>query len=169
MITLPELLEDPKYKAYFCRKPELPAVALMCSTPPWQVHLRYGRKWEVLYADTYVEAFKALKPLLPEISDGAIVCKRFQSPPPMRIVKIKGKYKTVNGVTTQETKLVPWKPKLPMAEADHYWCGYCRRPTVFAYFSKHHALGLQSPGVPVDSSVMRCSICGASERLVTLR
>lgn len=167
MITLPELLEDPIYKAYFCRKPELPEVAYMCSTPPWQLHVRTGRTWLVASFDTYSLAFKALKPSLHSVSDAAIVCKRYQSPPPYRTVRIKGKYKVINGIRSQETRLVQWKPKLPMAEADHYWCGYCRRPTVFAYFRKHHALS--DNAVPIDSSVQRCTICGASERLVTLR
>lgn len=38
---------------------------------------------------------------------------------------------------------------------EHEWCGYCRRPTRFKRFSKHHAL----PGMTL-SHEFRCTICG---------
>jgi RNase P subunit RPR2 len=44
-------------------------------------------------------------------------------------------------------------------DEEHHWCKYCRRPTVFKYYTSHKRLGT------VDPWVRRCCICGASERI----
>ena len=177
MITLPELLDnDVRFAKYFQKVPRLPPVASRCSTPPWRIlfktHDHPG--WMSRNARTYADAFRFIVPLYKklELIDGAIVCRRMQFGPPQRIVRIKGKYtKNAQGESIQLTRLVDWKPQIPTDESWHNWCPYCRRPTVFAYFRKHHALpsNKDGKGVDVDPSVLRCSICGASERLVTLK
>lgn len=174
MITLPTLLEDPKFKEYFCKVPKLPYAATRLPQP-WEVQMRLkGKKgWTIEKLDTYKGAFLLVNGYRKEgnLVDGAIVCKRIQFPPPMRVVRIKGKYKIVNGVRSQETRLVAWKPTLDIGEPDHHWCGYCRRPTVFGYYRTHHALPKTAlgKGVELDPSILRCAICGASERIVSLK
>lgn len=177
MITLPELLKDQVYKRYFLQNPKLPLSVYAGPTPPWRVlarlHSRDG-KWVSINYEKYVGAFGRIKTALREedLIDGAIVCRRMQFKPPTRTVRIKGKYFTnPAGERVQVTQSVVWKPKLDPVEPWHNWCPYCRRPTIFNYFGKHHALPAAKigKGVDLDSSVLRCSICGASERLVTLK
>lgn len=165
MISLRELLQDPIYKAYFSKIPKLPRSALQCSTPPWRVLFKTNGRWKSVNADTYKNAYLILK--RSGFEDGAISCRRVQFQPPIRNVRIKNKFYIDNdGNKKQVVRSVTWRPKLPEAEQSHNWCPYCRRPTVFAYYRKHHALSLN---VELDPSVLRCGICGASERIVTLK
>ena len=165
MIGLRELLADPIYKKYFVTVPKLPDCATKCSTPPWRVLFRDQHGWKSTFAETYHEGFKVLKDN--SFLDGAIISRRFQFAPPSRIVRVKGKfYIAPDGTKQQVKKSVTWRPKLDPYETRHNWCPYCRRPTIFSYYRKHHALS--TLGVEIDPSVLRCGICGASERLVTL-
>lgn len=165
MISLRELLKDPIYKKYFTTLPELPASAFKCSTPPWRVIYRDESGWKARNASSYREAFSVLKGS--NFIDGAITCRRIQFDPPIRRVRLKGKfYMLPDGTKQQVVKDIVWKPKLPGDETWHNWCPYCRRPTVFSYYRKHHAL---KTSVELDPSVLRCAICGVSERIVTLR
>lgn len=165
MITLPELLEDPIYKKYFLTPPKLPKVPRI--NPPWRVYvqLEQGGPWSKSKRDfwKYSEAFAFLKPLLKEgrLHDGAIVCKPKSFAPPKKLVKIKGKFVTTSrGTREQATKYIYHFPPIPADEAHHTWCGYCRRPTVFKTYTKHHAFKHADAFAPFRR---RCSICGASE------
>lgn len=165
MISLRELLQDPIYKKYFVTIPKLPDAAYKCSTPPWRVLYRDTTGWKSRNATTYKEAFLILKES--DFLDGAITCRRLQFSPPTRRVRLKGKYYLLqDGTKQQVVRDIIWRPKLDSFESTHYWCPYCRRPTIFSYYRKHHAMKTQ---VQLDPSVLRCSICGVSERIVTLK
>lgn len=174
MLNIHDLLEDPKYKEFICQKPAIPPHLTGGDQKPWRLYalLKSDHTWRVRRFATYSEAFKYLKRVLPLASDATINCGAFTSPPPTRVVRIKGKYMLdSNNIKRQVTKEVAWKPVMPMGEfQEHIWCPYCRRPTVFDFFSKHHALTpRRTAGIPIDPTVLRCSICGASERIINMR
>lgn len=169
MITLRELLVDKTYKEFFLTRPELRPHPR--TSPPWRVYVQ--RKPDGSWAKkdfwSYVEAFKFLKKLLPEIHDAAIHCRGVSYKPPSRRVRVTrgGKpviIKSPNGTRVQRTRLVYWTPKLEPEEAPHVWCPWCRRPVEIRWFSKHHSFN----GVDqvFDPSLRRCVICGASELLM---
>lgn len=173
MLTIHDLLEDSRYKEFFCKVPKLPD-HLTESRLPWRLYVQYkgDHRWRTKDFPTYQAAFKALKKLLPRAHDAAINCKAFPHQPPLREVRIKGKYFTgADGKKQQVTKLVKWKARIPDGEyEEHHWCPYCRRPTVFQHFTRHHALSnKKTAGIPIDPTLRRCSICGTSERLVSIR
>lgn len=168
MIPMSELVKDPTYRKFLETPPKMPAILRnekMMSSPPWVVYVQrepngpWGKKevWK------YSEAFHFLrKAMRAGVYDATINCKRFGFDPPSRMVRVKGRYVMgSDGVSRQATKSVPWKVTLRDGDSDHHWCRYCRRPTVFGYFSKHKALKLDS----IDSTIPRCCICGASVRI----
>lgn len=170
MITIHDLLEDSRYKEFFLQVPKAPAT-LPGMTPPWVLYVRFRgeKRWRKKEFSSYAQAFKLLKRLIHQgkVHDAAINNKRQSFPPPMRLVRIKGKFvRGSDNVKRQATKFVEWSPKIPGDEMDeHKWCPYCRRPTVFKWYSRHHALPNIAKGVVIDASVRRCCICGASERI----
>lgn len=172
MITIVDLLEDSRYKEYFCQVPKL-AVPPVNGAKPWRVFLKLkkNRQWAQKDFATYPEAFKYFKKALKRglILDGAINCRRQSFAPPIRYAKIRGKFiEGSDGVKRQATKRVEWQPKLNADEYDeHQWCPWCRRPTVFKYFARHRVLN--GSGIAIDPSVPRCMICGASTRVATYR
>ena len=171
MLTIHDLLEDPQYKEFFLQVPKIPDVAKHPSmTPPWvlYVKLKTDRKWHKKRFWKYTDAFKRFKQLLKDnrVEDAAIHCSRFTFAPPIKLVRIKGKFiKGSDGKLRQATRYVVWKPKLPFDEIEeHLWCPYCRRPTVFKYYAKHAALA--HLGYAIDPTVRRCAICGSSTRII---
>lgn len=183
MLTIRDLLEDPVYREYHCRVPKTPAAARDPRiSPQWRVFLQRSsdRRWLRKNFRSYAEAFRFLKTMLKEVypeghphagqfvyHDGAINNRRIQFEPPTRFVRIKGKFiKGSDGVKRQATKVVPWNPdKLTAQAEEHYhpWCPYCRRPSVFRWFFKHHSITV------LDPTQLRCTICGASDRLTQNR
>lgn len=154
--------------------PELPPHLTAEGKLPWRlmVQLKGEHHWRTKRFATYKEAFTALKKLLPRAADATINCAAVQFKPPMRVVRVKGKYFTdKKGNKTQVTRLITWAPRMPEFEyEEHHWCPYCRRPSTFKYFVQHHALPLRrTAGMPIDPGVLRCSICGASENIVSLK
>lgn len=181
MITLPDLLEDKTYRKYFCTVPKLPPSAMICSTPPWRVIMQTteSHRWLSQFAETYREAFAIIRRPGHSLVDGAIISRRMQFNPPIRTVRIKGKFVTdgkgkflrdEQGQRIQQTATRIWKPKLDaMSDGFHYWCPYCRRPTEWRRFGSHPAVSdRMPPGVLLDPGMDRCCICGVSERMVTL-
>jgi len=172
MMTIHDLLEDPRYREFLTTKPRIPAISkdpTKMSTPPWVVYVQkqqlgpWGKKefWK------YSEALEFLKKAVRlKVHDAALNNRRNPTKPPSRVVRIKGKY-TVDrkGNRVQVTKAVVWKPKIPEGEIDHHWCLHCRRPTVFRYYRKHKALKMPA----IDNNVPRCCICGASARVATIQ
>jgi hypothetical protein len=163
-----ELVRDPVYREFLQTKPKVPKhlrdPAIM-RTPPWVVYVqrKTGGKWGKKEFWKYSDAFKFFRAHLKAgAHDAAINNRRIGYEPPHRFVRIRGKYKVgTDGVKRQVKKLVWWKPNSALLadEQEHHWCRYCRRPTVFKYYSKHRVLG------PCDPEVPRCTICGASVRI----
>lgn len=161
-----ELVKDSTYKRFLQTKPPLPSPVRRPRpdiSPPWVVYVQRkpGGKWGKREFWKYSEAFKFLRRALKaSVHDAALNCKRVGFPPPNRFVRIRGKYVVgSDGVRRQQTKSVTWKPKLDVGDPEHHWCMYCRRPTVFKWYQRHHRLGVVDPNVP------RCCICGASARV----
>lgn len=161
-----ELVKDPTYRKFLETKPKLPAHMRnpeSGQTPPWVVYVqkKTDGPWGKREFWKYSEAFHFFKKALKAgVHDVALNNKRYPYPAPERLARIKGKYVLgSDGVKRQATKYIKWLPKLEPGDPDHHWCMYCRRPTVFKVFSRHKRLG------PVDASVLRCCICGASERI----
>ena len=172
MITIFDLLEDEDYKAFFIKNVKLPPHLLNGKRWRLWVQLKRNRQWKKKDFASYADAFKYFRASRDHILDAAIGCPGYEFKPPSKVVRVKGKYHVGNdGVRRQVTKLVTWKPKLPLGEEEaHNWCPYCRRPTVFRQFSKHHALlASHTGGVGIDNRLLRCTICGASENIVNLR
>lgn len=166
MITMPELLEDKAYYDFIVTKPRTPKAASDESmTGQWVVYFRKDNQspWKRKAFFKYKKALKFFFQVHEAgYYDFALANRRIRFNRPKRLARIKGKYiMDSRGERVQVTKYVPWKPKLSGDEQEHLWCGYCRRPTIFKYFTKHHALKLPE----VDSGVTRCSVCGASSRI----
>lgn len=170
MLTIHDLLEDERYKKFFCQVPKLPAGV---SSTPWRLAVQKDAHgpWMSKDYEEYKDAFLKLKTHLTRINDAAIISKATPFDPPNRIVRVKGQFFERRGQKIPITRMVPWKPAMPLGEDDiHHWCPYCRRPTVFRTFIVHPILTRRRlNGMPIDPDVERCSICGSSSRLVDLR
>lgn len=180
MITLPELLEDAKYRAFFITPPKM--LKPLPGQLPWRVLVqrKAGGPWAKKEIDTYAAAFRIIKSNLRAgtLHDGAIQSRSIPFGPPQRIAKVtrggKPVYHTRNGKyildaggeRIQKTVVVLWKPKLEASDESHDWCTYCRRPTVFRWFKSHHALRASGLQELVDPTTRRCSICGAREDFI---
>lgn len=109
------------------------------------------------------------------VADAAINCPSLDFNPPYKTVRLKGQYMTVGkgakAREVQKTKRMVWTPKIPLGEeGTHYWCPYCRRPTVFYRMSSHPMLPRKKTGgVPLNYDLLRCFICGASEAIINLK
>lgn len=172
MIPMSELLKDPTYKKYLLRIPQVPAASqLPHLSPMWVVYVKpeVEGKWRRKSFRKYSKAFKFFKKAMAlGVADACINNKRLAFDPPARLARIRGKFVVgSDGVKRQATKRVEWKPRLSGDDPDHEWCLYCRRPVEFKYYSKHPALKAHESmwDIPLDSSVRRCCICGASERI----
>jgi len=120
-----------------------------------------GDKWGRKRFPTYVEAFRFMKPRLKTYHDISITSTRLQFKPPGRVVKIKRNGRplmvVINGKKQQETRFVAISPP-----PGHLWCKYCRRFSVFVWYTSHHAFPKDMP--ITDPSIRRCAICGVTER-----
>lgn len=169
MITLPELLDDKKYKEYFLTVPKSGPSPLN-----WRIYVQREQDgpWRRKDYAKYTDAFMRIKKELREgrLYDGTIQSKGIAYGPPQRIVRVTkgGKpvlVKTANGVQPK-TAVVLWRPKLQADDESHTWCTYCRRPTVFRWFLSHHAVRRTPVAGIVDPSDLRCTICGVREDFV---
>ncbi len=166
MIPMSELLTDPTYRRFLETKPETPEAASARSmSPQWVVYIQkdVNGPWGKRSFRKYKKALKFFQAWMERgCHDAAINNKRIAFDPPSRFVRIKGKYvEGSDGKRRQATKRVVWRvpARLAMDQPEHEWCRYCRRPTVFKYYSKHKRLGV------VRQDVRRCCICGAAETI----
>lgn len=132
-------------------------------SPPWRVYARRTEQsgWARKEFPNYVAAYNFLKLKLPLWYDVSITSKRQAFPAPTRIVKVtrQGRpvmVQTANG-PQQKTKVVPIKPP-----PYHLWCMYCRRFTVFTWFTTHHALKGEA-ALMMQQHIRRCCVCGITE------
>ena len=170
MITLDELLRDPEYRAYFAKPPKLPAHY----TPdvlPWRLFvMKQGEtKWRSKRFGTYREAFEGFKKMRPVITNAAINCPGLGFMPPIKTFKVKGRVHTTGkqkGKPVLRSRI--WVPQIEASMPAHNWCPHCRRPSIFITA----ALGprkTETYTLPTSETALRCSICGASERVIDLR
>jgi hypothetical protein len=135
-VTLRELLQDPLFRKWMTKIPR------PSPTPfpnGWRVYAKIGGRWRRKEFRTYAEAYRWLMPRLRRFEDAAISSKAQPFKPP---IVSRGGVKDF------------WRPKLDLL--GHRWCPYCRRPTVFFTFRKHHAM----PANLCASYEPRCTICG---------
>lgn len=180
MITLPELLEDPRYRKFFQSPPKM--LKPLPGQKPWRVLVqrRSGGPWAKKETETYADAFRIIRHTLRAgtLHDGTIQSRSIAFGPPVRVVKVTKGGKPVwhrrdgklvldaDGQRIQVTKSIEWKPTLDGLDDPHDWCTFCRRPTVFRWFRSHHALRAAGLQDIADPSNRRCTICGARESFV---
>lgn len=171
MITLPELLKDPRYKKFFCTVPKQGPSAMN-----WRIYVqrKVDGPWARRDYAKYSEAFKRIKRELEagNLHDGTIQSRGIAYAPPERIVKVTKGGRPIlvknpsTGQLIPKTAVVVWRPKLMPEDEQHIWCVYCRRPTVFKWFLNHHALRNSPVAGCIDPADRRCTICGAREDFV---
>ena len=165
-ITIRELLKDEEYKKYLLTKPTLPPHYE--GTKPWKLYVKLKGQpnWRAKRYATYKEMIVAFKKLLPKIEDAALNCPALNFRPPIKNVRLKGKYDIVRNKKVPAFRSVVWRPKLDADHDQHHWCSYCRRPTVFKILAARlHTKN----GVLLSEPKMRCSICSSSEDIVNLK
>lgn len=166
-MTINELLEDQQFKKYFLTVPKLPPVPR--TSPPWRLYVKdHDGLWRKRDFDKYSEAVKLFARLRSagKVQDAAVTCRPVAFGPPTRTVKLtkNGKplmVKTSRGAMIQATKDINWSwaKLLSGDDESHNWCPYCRRPTIFTWFSQHHAI-VGAHRSYMDTSARRCTICG---------
>ena len=168
MIPMSELLRDSVYAKFLEAEPDMPkhlSDPRMVSSPPWVVYIQKTGEgpWGKRSFWKYKKALKFMKKWLKKgCHDAALNNMRVGYEPPYRLARIKGKYVVgSDGIRRQATTRIPWKvpTALLLDQPEHHWCKYCRRPTIFKFYSKHKRLGSVTTDVP------RCCICGASTRI----
>jgi hypothetical protein len=180
LITLPELLEDPKYREFFKTVPK--TLKPVPGQKPWRVLIQRkpGGPWAKKEYERYADAFRTIAAHIraDQLHDGAIQSRGIAFGPPQRVAKLTKGGRPVyhlkdgkrvigpDGKPIQKTVVVPWKPKLDAADEPHTWCTYCRRPTVFRWFRSHHALRTAGLQGLADITDRRCVICGARESFI---
>lgn len=170
LITIHELLRDRQYREFFLKIPELPP-HYTPDKKPWRLMIqkRGEDRWRAKRFGTYKEAFDGFKQLRPIINNAAINSPALGFLPPIRNVRIKGKYRIVQGGHKKQViKTLVWKPQIGADLEHHDWCSYCRRPSIFRYAS-NKPRSIDGFNVPADEPAMRCMICGASARIIDLR
>ncbi len=180
MITLPELLEDPKFKEFFLTTPKV--LKPLEGQKPWRIFVqqRPDGPWAKKEYERYAEAFRTIRAYLKSnrLHDGTIQSRGIAFGPPQRTVKLVQGGKPVyhlrggkpvvgsDGKPIQKTTTVLWKPRIEASDEPHAWCTYCRRPTVFRWFVNHHAVKTSGLQGMVDPGDRRCTICGAREEFI---
>lgn len=180
MITLPELLEDPRYKKFFLTPPKM--LKPLPGQKPWRVLVqrKQGGPWAKKEFETYADGFRVIRHNLRAgtLYDGALQSRGIAFGPPVRIAKVTKGGEPVwhrrdgkivldaDGRRIQKTVTVEWKPKVDPSDEPHQWCTFCRRPTVLRWFASHHALRTAGLQELVDPSDRRCTICGAREDFI---
>lgn len=175
MIPMGELLEDKIFRKFFTTTPAMyPHQAKrddgwrlwVKTTPdsPW-------RRKDVKHYDAGVR-FILSRVEAGSVHDAVLQCRGVSYKPPVRRILVKDpRTKQPVLVTNPKTGEVSrkilervWEPSSALIQeyGPHQWCFYCRRPTVFAYYAKHHAF----TGTPLepyyDGSIRRCAVCGIS-------
>jgi hypothetical protein len=140
MMTLRELLEDPIYAKWFSKPPKEHEFT------KWRVYVQKkpGKRWRKKDFDRWAPAHKFLMAHVGEWYNASLTCRNDHYRPP--VVRYQG--------TRQYYK------KVLLVEA-HIWCPYCRRPTMFGYFTHHH--NFPRGGIQPMPHFLRCGICGIRE------
>lgn len=170
LITIRELLRDPQYRAYFVKVPKLPEHYTPDALPWRLLVLKHGEHvWRGKRFGTYEEAFAGFKKMLPNIENAAINCPGLNFVPPMRTVKVKGRFHTEGKLKgTPIIKTLVWTPRLEPDHDAHHWCAYCRRPSIFVDKGMGARM-LNGQRLPASRVALRCMICGTNSELMDIR
>lgn len=150
-VTLRELIKDPIYREWL-KKP--PALTVVGNSPPWRVFTKEeveGNNWETEDFDDYSLAYRFVAKNIKELYDAVINSKRQAYRPPVVRKVINGIPKRRLHLPTPETDAYVLKE-----QHKHVWCPYCRRPTLFLWYKKHHAMN----GAVLSPHDRRCHVCG---------
>lgn len=159
-LTLRDLLQDPLYRRFFQKPVELNDRLQGLYEKPWTIWILDEGKWVRAKAPTNRTALKWAAKHLREYEDIVISTsllvkrpiryRRHYNPPRYKKIKTSGgKVKRVEVLEVVEWDNYPH---------DHYWCPYCRRPTMFKPFRWHHAFPAKMG--PLLQVVPRCEVCG---------
>lgn len=166
-ITFKELLQDRIYKEWVRRPPQFRSPPY--TSNPWRcwVQRKHDGPWAYKDFPTYAQAFNRLiREFKDGAWDGAVGCPSRTSPRPMVKRGMKPLFRDGKPV------MDPKNPKQQIMVANrvrwvvpenHLWCPYCRRPTRWGYYRRHHAM--KSVG-NIDGSELRCRICGVRQSFV---
>lgn len=142
-ITMRELLDDPLYRKWMSIPPKG-----FDHRPSWTVYAQReeGGPWARATFTNFVRAHNYFAKNFRQWHDSALCCRNYQSRPPVVRDPNNPKKRRYHG------------PVLTIM--GHRWCTYCRRPTIFKVFAKHHVFTAKKMKPML---VPRCSICGIAE------
>lgn len=140
-VTLAQLFEADPLFVKWTEKPPIEDYDVIFD--PWRVYVYRDGKWARRDFARWKKGLKFLMSHLDEFEDAALMSKVRQFKPP--VVRLRGS-------DVKEYRI----PGVPGEHPDHQWCGYCRRPTLMAHFSRHHVI----PRPIVWKK--RCTMCGYS-------
>lgn len=141
-VTFAELVEDPIYRQWFDRPPT------DHEHTRWRVYVKVTKKspWAKRDFLTWKKARKFVRKHADKWYDCVLVCRNDAHRPPVIRVGRKRQY---------------YAPMVNMV--GHTWCPYCRRPTIFGWFTEHHAF---TNGLKPLAYKKRCSICGIAQSAI---
>lgn len=153
MITFRELMQDEVFRKWMAKPPKLQS--------RWRVFVQKeeGGRWGKADFDTYADAYRFMAKNLKKYHDMSIHCLARLSDPPI-VVRKTGR--VVKGIPERTRK--SWMLTTKLDLAGHRWCGLCRRPVKFRYFTRHHAIPSK---YPINGYEKLCSICGGREVFVS--
>lgn len=175
MIPIGELLSDKVFRRFFSTPP--PMYPHQASRPDgWRLWMKTtpDSPWRRKDVQHYDAGVRHILRRLEEgaVHDAVLQCRGVSYKPPIRriIVKSPATRQPVMVADPKTGELKPkilqkvWEPNAQLIQeyGPHAWCYYCRRPTVFAYFAKHHAFTGTALEPYYDGSVRRCCVCGIS-------
>jgi hypothetical protein len=138
-VTLRELVRDPVYRTWI-------------KTPPlggFPQHARFkvyvqrtqGGPWAKKDFEDFKVAYNFLARHFKSWHDASLTCCNEESRPP---------------IVRKDGKRQYHAPLL--AYPGHIWCTYCRRPTIFGFYSTHHTFAAR--GMKPLPYRRRCGVCG---------
>lgn len=144
-VTFRELVRDPVYRQWL----KTPPLGGFTKFAKFRVYVQREKdgNWAKKDFDDFKAAYSFLAKNFKSWHDASLTCRNEQSRPP--VVRHKGKRQYYAPLL-----LIP----------GHTWCPYCRRPTVFDYFSTHHTFAAK--GMKPLPYKRRCGICGVAETAI---
>jgi hypothetical protein len=136
-VTMADLLShNPLFDRWLDK---IPAKTNTIVEKKWRLMVLRDGRWSYRDFKVYRKGLDILREHLHEWDDCTLMSKAIMYRPP--VVKRGGvrEYLSIG---------------VPGQHSDHSWCSLCRRPTLMALFSKHHAVGICVPWE------YRCTICG---------
>jgi hypothetical protein len=157
-LTMWQLMDRyPRFKEYAETPPKIYKAQRALDGPLWWVYvqLEEGTRWRRVGTRLWKEGMELVQAKTP--FDWAITSKRrgYLVPTYTKInpqTKIPYKVKVGNEVVDKQFRM-----KMPPG---HQWCRWCRRPTLFLYFAKHHSF---VNAKAYDPTRRRCLICGGAQ------